>query len=339
MRVLTYIFLAILFLKVNVFGNDVIAKVKTYPIKKQNIKEIITTYGTVILDPSKTQNITSLKIGQIKEIFVTPNQEIKKGTPLFKIETFPTEDLKYFQAVNDLKFAERELKRIEDLYNQKLATNSQLDTARKNLENARAVIDSYKKLGLNTKTEVIPSPHSGIVVSLNVSAGDIVSAGTTVLQLATFESLCVIAGIEQSDLGKVKPKMMAKLTSIFDPLKTYISYVKEIKKGINPKTQFVDIILNINTSELKELMLGEKFKVEIFVKNISTFAVPRNAVLNDQKGDYIFIVKDGIAKKLYVKTGIEYKGFISISGNFQEGDKVVTLGNYELKDGMKVMEE
>lgn len=149
----------------------------------------------------------------------------------------------------------------------------------------------------------------------------------------------IVAGIEQSDIQKIKPKMIAKATSIFDQSKTYTASVKEIKRSINPKTQFVDVILTLHPSKSTNLLLGEKFKIDIITNQIETFAVPRNAVLSDQNGSYIFIVKNNVAKKIYVKTGIEYKGVVAIYGNFKEGDKVVVSGNYVLKDDMRVREE
>ena len=59
-------------------------------------------------------------------------------------------------------------------------------------------------------------------------------------------------------------------------------------------------------------------------------------MLSDSKGSWIFLVREGKAHKVTVKTGIQQAGMIAISGPVKAGDEVVVLGNYELKDGMAV---
>lgn len=66
--------------------------------------------------------------------------------------------------------------------------------------------------------------------------------------------------------------------------------------------------------------------------------MPRNAVLQGDKGSYIFQITKGYAKRIDVTTGIETDQLMEISSNFDPSLKVVAVGNYELQDGMAVRE-
>jgi membrane fusion protein (multidrug efflux system) len=61
-------------------------------------------------------------------------------------------------------------------------------------------------------------------------------------------------------------------------------------------------------------------------------------VLHDDKGDYIFRVIGGKAERVPVKTGIETDKYTEVIGPIDTKTPIVTVGNYELQDGMAVRE-
>jgi multidrug efflux pump subunit AcrA (membrane-fusion protein) len=66
--------------------------------------------------------------------------------------------------------------------------------------------------------------------------------------------------------------------------------------------------------------------------------VPRPAVLpNESRGYEVFTVANNRAVKHTVKVGLENPEEVQAMANtLHEGDSVITLGNYELEDGMAV---
>lgn len=67
--------------------------------------------------------------------------------------------------------------------------------------------------------------------------------------------------------------------------------------------------------------------------------MPRSAVLRDAQGAYVFIVKDRVAHRVQVHTGTDNGTWIAVRGDLHAGEQVVTLGNYELRNGMAVREQ
>ena len=66
--------------------------------------------------------------------------------------------------------------------------------------------------------------------------------------------------------------------------------------------------------------------------------VPPSAFLRLARGAYLLPVLDGQAVRVAVKPGIEADGLIAVRGPLDPTLPVVTLGNYELRDGMAVRE-
>jgi len=64
----------------------------------------------------------------------------------------------------------------------------------------------------------------------------------------------------------------------------------------------------------------------------------RDAVLRDGKGDYIFRVTGSKAERVPVKIGIETDQYTEIIGSIDRKSPIITVGNYELQDGMAVRE-
>lgn len=67
-----------------------------------------------------------------------------------------------------------------------------------------------------------------------------------------------------------------------------------------------------------------------------TLTVPRAAVLTDQRGDYVFVVKDGKAEQRRVKLGQSTPEIASIVEGLVEGESVVVDGIQRVRPGATV---
>jgi len=67
-----------------------------------------------------------------------------------------------------------------------------------------------------------------------------------------------------------------------------------------------------------------------------TITVPRVAVLTDQRGDYVFVVKDGKAEQRRVKLGQSTPALASIVEGLVEGENVIVDGIQRVRPGAAV---
>ncbi len=79
--------------------------------------------------------------------------------------------------------------------------------------------------------------------------------------------------------------------------------------------------------------------VTIPVGKVSAMSVPDESIFIRDLLSYVFIVKDGVAKRVQVQTGAQDSTYTVISSDeIKLGDKVVVNGLFGLEDGNKVTE-
>jgi hypothetical protein len=64
--------------------------------------------------------------------------------------------------------------------------------------------------------------------------------------------------------------------------------------------------------------------------------VPNHLILSDNKGDYVYIVQDGVAKKTYVKRGKTFNDNAEILEGLQGNETLVDKGFREVGDNFNV---
>ena len=88
----------------------------------------------------------------------------------------------------------------------------------------------------------------------------------------------------------------------------------------------------------KRFITGMRVSANITAEQRKAFVVQRQAVLNDEKGDYLFQVSKAKAHRVEVETVVDNSSLLGVTGELDPHDPVVILGNYELEDGMSVRE-
>lgn len=312
------------------------ALVKTTLLKNHDLRQVLTAYGEVRADPDTQTSISVSRGGLIGKVLVRLGERVAAGTPLIELETAPAAHMAYQQAQAAVDYAKRDLSRLQRLYSEQLATNDQVSAARKALDDATAQLRAQTKVGAAQSREILRAPFDGVVTKLLVTQGNRVQADTTALIMARADALMVPLGIEPEDAPLVKAGMAVTLSSLFGPGLVRHGVVERVHAMIDPATRLVDVVVRVGKSPTSDLVLGMRVKGEITLARQTAMAVPRSAILRDDSGAYLYIVRDGHAHRVKVKTGITENELIAVSGNLKLGDQVVTLGNYELEDGMAV---
>jgi multidrug efflux pump subunit AcrA (membrane-fusion protein) len=112
--------------------------------------------------------------------------------------------------------------------------------------------------------------------------------------------------------------------------------IRLVTRRIDPATRLVDVYVTLPAGT--KLFLDGYVRGEIQRIEKNALAVPRSAVLPNESREFeIFTVANNHAIRHTVKIGAENPNEIEVIANdLHEGDPVVTLGNYELEDGMAV---
>lgn len=315
-----------------------VAQVKTVPIKKGVITENVSITGTVVPTPDALQIVSVPFECRVRHVLVSEGQEVSLGENLLEIEPSPDTYLELEKARGGYEFTKESLRQMQQRFDLKLATNDQLQQAKQAFEEARLSLESMNKRGIDGPRK-ITTDAAGLSAKVHAQEGAIVPAGSPLVEIVVQNHLEVRLGIEPEDIDRVKPGRPVFLVRTNAPDSSAVTgQIRKISRSVNATTRLVDVFVTLPPSS--QFLLGENVFGTIPTGSREGLVVPRSAVLPAEEQNVLFTVLDGRAVKHAVQIVLENEKEIEVSGtDLQVGQPVVTLGNYELDDGMAVKAE
>lgn len=327
-------------------GAEPVALVQTQLPVKKTLTDTLTAYGSIQNPPQAIYNVSLPQAGQITAIYVSPGQSVRKGQALLTVKTDPQLIMNTAQAQSAVVFAQGERQRTASLLNARLATQSQLAAAEKALTDAKAALQALQQQGGARETQTIHAAADALVNSMSNQVGDRVAAATTIMQLGKTAMPQAMIGIAPEMLDRVRAGLPVTIRPALSVAQTESLQGTIIRTDgvINAQTGRVDIPVQLKQRLSGRWHIGVPIKAVLQLdsvqhKNQNGWAVPRNAVLKDRQGSYIYQVKSNRAVRVPVQLGVQTNKESMIYGPVDPNVKIVTLGNYTLEDGMRVREQ
>ncbi|OCL27313.1 hypothetical protein U472_07575 [Orenia metallireducens] len=204
------------------------------------------------------------------------------------------------------------------------ALEAQVEQAESNLKSAKLQLDHTE----------ITAPISGIIVKVNVEAGEIAGM-QPVVAIVDIDKIKTIAYISESNVNKVNVGDEVKVN--FNALnKEFVGKVKSISPVADKvKRSFpVEVVIDNKSNIIKAGMYGEiKFKANISSGQV---VIPQAAILSENGLEYVYIIKDNIAIRKEVKIGLATAKEAIVLEGIQAGDQVIVKGQEDIKADTKV---
>lgn len=313
-------------------------QVTTATVLQQTVTESLSVFGVLDADPDQVLSLSLPHAGLINRVWARLGQRVKHGDPLLEVITDPDARMQYIQAQSAVDFAAQELERQRRLLGEQLATKSEADAAGKNLSDARAALQALQERGLDLTQETLRAPMDGIITQLTVAQGQRLPADSSAMLIAAEQNLVARFGVEPEDIARLQVGATVTITSVFFPELTIETAIREVHAMVNPGTNMVEVLAPVSPQKNMHLVLGDRILGRIALATRTALLVPRNAVLSDNDGSYLFTLNGHVATRQNVQIGIEENDLIEVTGDLHAGDVIVASGNYELSDGMEVRE-
>jgi len=272
--------------------------------------------------------------GSIDNLRFEEGASIKKGQVIAKIDAVSLNSQLVSARASYAK-AEKDVARYERLEKAGAVSQSQLEEARIQQENARANIAQInQQLSFTT----IISPIDGVINDLFVEETSFVLPGDKIAEIVQIDRLKLVVNVSESDLSKIKEKQEVKIKTDVFPLKEFSGIVSNISvKGDQSRKYKVTIeVKNTNEEELRAGMFGEVHFEALEASQKLALVIPRESIAGSLQNPQVYIVKDFIAQLKEIKTGSTINGHVVVLSGLQEGDQVVTKGIINLKNNTKV---
>lgn len=316
---------------------DVVAEVKTIPLKREQIESVLVAYGIVMAAPSETRTFSVPYESRVKRILVAGGQVIPANTPLIEVEPSPDTLLQLDQARNDRDAAKSTLLLVQQRLDLKLATRSDQLQAQQQLDAAELRVRSLESRGMDNP-QTLSADAAGVVSDIAVQPGQIVPAGAPLLDTVGENQIVVRLGIETGDAGRVQEGQPVELRSVnAAKTETTPGKIRLVTSEVNPQTRLVDVY--VTPDPAAQFFLNDYVQGKIVVTAHEAWVVPRAAVLPDEGNETLYTVEAGHAVEHTVTLGVENDQQVEVMGeNLQAGEPVIVVGNSQLEPGMAVHE-
>ncbi|WP_018914250.1 efflux RND transporter periplasmic adaptor subunit [Thiomonas sp. FB-6] len=310
------------------------ALVRMAALQRGVLTRSVEAVGTVRTASGGTLSVDFARPVRVRRVLVRPGQGVRRDQVLLEVDNTPAGKARYAQAREALRFAKADLGRLLQLQSQQLATQSQVDAARKSLADARATLAAQQAQGMDQAREIVRAPFDGLVQSVQATPGMQLAAGGTALSLAPGAGLQAVVGVDPRQASELAPGTVAQLASVFDPAQSVQATVLDVAGRVDPASGRVEVRLALGAT-LRWLLPGLAVQASLPLHAWSGWLVPRQAVLRDADGQaYVFQDDHGHARRVAVRVEGDEGERSAISGALQPALPLVVLGNYELKDGM-----
>jgi len=202
--------------------------VRTAVVTRGTLTVSITATGKI--DPLESVEVKSKASGEIVQLPIEEGDVVKKGDLIARLDRRTAQN-DFDQATADqavarvtLEQRQKELKRQQDLFDRGLTAESVLDDARLAYEQANAQLVRTRALLATSRERLedteIRAPMDGVVLTLPVEVGQIISSGTTTVTggtllctIANMNQVHVVADVDETDIGKVEAGMTASISA------------------------------------------------------------------------------------------------------------------------------
>jgi len=262
------------------------------------------------------------------------------------------------QGLAELRDAEGNYKRSEDLANKNFISSATLDTAKARFEKARAAVASLngaigvaeanlRATNVSVEQTLIRAPFDGVVLTKNANVGDIITPFSSaadskgaVVNMADMATLEVEADVSEISLSKISVSQPVEIQldafpelRLLGKVSRIVPTVDRSKATVLVKVEFVEKDKRVLPDmSAKVAFLSRELKLE---ERKPVVAVQPAAIVKRDGKDVVFLIDKGAVKLTQVTVGEKIGDLVQVSG-VKPGDKVVLAPAEKLKDGAAV---
>ena len=318
--------------------------------KQENIQK--TTIITGKIEPRNEVNVKPQISGIITELLKEAGQYVQQGEVIAKVKVIPdmgqlsSAEMRVRLAEINLKQAQVDFQREENLYNQQLVSADEFDKIKIALNQAKhekaaaedalqVVRDGVSKSNASASSTLVRSTISGVILDIPVKVGNSVilsntfNDGTTIATVANMNDLIFRGNIDETEVGQLVNNMPMKITiGALQDLKfdANLEYVSPKAVESNGANQF-EIKAAVKLADGGKIRSGYSANAEIVLaKADKVLSVPESAIEFSGDSTFVYVIKGEGKNKTYertqVTTGLSDGVNIEIKKGITEKDKV-----------------
>jgi len=284
--------------------------------------------------------------GKISKRNVELGSIVNAGAVLMQIDakdiqqTVNSNSAQVASAESQLSLAKSNLDRYRKLLDQGAISQSMYDqyvnAYNVAVAGVRQASSQYAQGANQLDYSLLRADKPGVVSSIAAEAGQVVSAGQTVVTVVQDGEREVEISIPESRIEELRSAGQIKASFWALPAVTVNGGIREISPMADPITRTFKVRISLNNPP-PAIKLGMTASIQVAAPSAQpTVTIPMAAVYQDGKTPAVWIVKDNVLALQPITTGNFGNGTIEALSGIKPGDCVVTAGVHKLKEGQKV---
>lgn len=306
---------------------------------KKDISVTIKTTGVVFAGTSK--DVVAKNSGEVKNLNVKVKDAVKSGQTLMTV----------YNDQIDSQISSAEIN-LEKLKLQLSSAKNEDEIKMINLQ-IKEAMNNLDRLKQQKSDMTLKAPIAGVVTAVDVSSGENIQSGKTLVTIVDPKSLKIKAAIDELDISKVSigQKVNIKINAIED--KSFEGKIEEISDvgTIQNSVTTYDVVISINSPEGIKLGMTASLEIEAQSKK-NALVIPIEALTEINGKKYVLLAEEsnniqttqtnsqqantqnkksrtqfaqmqGNGHLVEVKTGLRNDSYVEIVEGLKEGDRVL----------------
>lgn len=277
--------------------------------------------------------------GTISRIYVTEGQRVEKGQLIASVDGSSLKNANEI-AEAALREARDAYSRMKKLHDADALPEMQWVAAQEKLKQAEAAAGISRT---EMRDASIYAPMSGVVARKMADAGQTVAPGMPVAELMDVGTLKAKISVPESDMRQISNGATA-IVMTGDGERSYKATLTEKGVAANALTRNYDLKFKIANPD-DYLMPGmicnvavDGMKPTAQSESTATIVLPPNAIVLDWNNtSYVWLKKDGVARRHKIDVGGVNSEGIIVTGGLAPTDSVIVEGQQKLSEGLKVV--
>jgi len=326
--------------------------VKISELERGELRVVVNATTTSTVKSETEVTLSAQRTGRVVKLPVQEGDIVKAGALIAQLDL--TEEEVQSQSVLEQSNAtyteaEKNLTRMQDLFDKGMIAQQDLDVVRRTYEVAKSQYDAAKEdVKVKKDYSVISAPFEGVVSRKFTEVGELLIPGKQIVTIVDPRHIYVLATIDEVDVGRLHLGQPVAITIDAFPGEKFQGTVKRISpivSGGKLETRTADVWIYFKEKQTR-IKPGMSADIEILVATLqNVLSVPSQAVIEREGKKQVYKVEASVLKPgnsavvrlRPIEIGETNWSFTQIIGGLNAGDYVVTTPEVaELKDGVKV---
>lgn len=302
-----------------------LANVLTTKVSKQNPVKEIRLYGKVQADERLFQSQVSHVPGRIEKLFVNfTGEQIRSGQKLAEIYSpeLVTAQQELLETVKTKQLQPELYEASKEKLRQWKLTDDQIAS----IENSGRIIDNFAVL----------SNTSGTIISRRISAGDYVTAGSVLFEVADLSMVWILFDAYETDLPFLQKGERVKFTIQAMPGSELSGNIVFIDPILDPVTRVAKV--RVEAANHSGKLKPEMFATGVVSSSLKDYKdniiIPGSAVLWTGKRSIVYVKDTSTDEPVFRLREIGLgpalsEGYV-VTGGLAEGEEIVTQGTFSV---------